>query len=59
MNKDNSFNLNEYFELLDKKIQNILLRKEKDILTFDILDTFKTRTNKLIALKEKQRQMKI
>jgi len=59
MNKDNSFNLNEYFELLDKKIQNILLRKEKDILTFDILDTFKTRKNKLIALKEKQRQMKI
>jgi len=45
MNIDNSFNLNEYFELLDKKIQNILLRKEKDILTFDILDTFKTKTN--------------
>jgi len=59
MNKDNSFNLNEYFELLDKKIQNILLRKEKDILTFDILDTLKTKRNKLISLKERQRQMKI
>jgi hypothetical protein len=53
------FELNNYFELLEKNIKIILLRPEKDILTFDILDTKKTKINKLIVLKEKQRQMKI
>jgi hypothetical protein len=53
------FCLTTYFELLDEKIQNILLRSERDVLTYDILDTEKQKTNKLIALKEKQRQMKI
>lgn len=61
-NKNNCkdlFNLSIYFELLDIKIQNILLRHENTILTYDILDTKKLKTNKLIALKEKQRQMKV
>lgn len=53
------FELNKYFELLDKSIQTILLRPESDVLTYDILDTEKSKTKKLIALKEKQRVMKI
>lgn len=53
------FNLEKYFELLDKNIKHILLRHENNIITYDILDTEKSKTNKLIALKEKQRQMKI
>jgi len=56
---DSDFILSKYFELLDNKIKNILFRNEKDILTYDILDTEKTKINKLIVLKEKQRQMKI
>jgi hypothetical protein len=53
------FCLSKYFELLENNIQNILLRTEKDVLTYDILDTEKSKTNKLLSLKEKQRQMKI
>lgn len=53
------FKLSKYFELLHINIQNILLRPENDVLTYDILDTEKSKTNKLMALKEKQRQMKV
>ena len=53
------FNLTKYFELLDMNIKNILSRDENDILTYDILDTDKSKTNKLLALKERQRQMKV
>lgn len=56
---ENGFSLTEYFELLDNIIQTILLRHENDVLTYDILDTEKSKTHKLIALKEKQRQMKV
>jgi len=49
----------KYFEKIEMCIKNILLRPEKDVLTYDILDTEKTKINKIIALKEKQRQMKI
>lgn len=49
----------KYFEKIEICIKNILLRPEKDVLTYDILDTEKTKINKIIALKEKQRQMKI
>jgi hypothetical protein len=56
---EGGFSLIKYFGVLDKTIQNILLRAENDVLTYDILDTEKSKTNKLIALKEKQRQMKI
>ena len=55
----NKFNLEKYFELLDNIIQNILERPNKEVLTYDILDTEKSKTNKLIVLKEKQRQMKV
>ena len=51
--------LTAYFEFLDKTIQTIISLPEKDVLTYDILDTEKSKTNKLIALKEKQRQMKV
>jgi len=56
---EDEFILSEYFEKMDTIIKNILLRPENDILTYDILDTEKSRKNKLICLKEKQRQMKI
>ncbi len=52
------FNLAEYFALIEHSIQRILLRPENHVLTYDILDTKKSRKNKLIVLKEKQRQMK-
>ena len=38
-----TFSLNKYFKLLKKNIQKILLRPEKDILTYDILDTEKSK----------------
>lgn len=53
------FSLEEYLKNLEAKIIKILLRPEKEHLTFDILDTEKSKKNKLLALKEKQRQMKI
>jgi hypothetical protein len=54
-----SEDLSKYFELIDKRIQTILLRHENDKVTYDILDTEKSKKNKLLALKEKQRQMKV
>jgi hypothetical protein len=54
-----NFSLNTYFTYLDKKIQTILLQPNKNILTYDILDTKKSYNLKLISLKEKQYQMKI
>lgn len=36
---DNNFNLKEYLNLIDDKIKTILLRPNKKILTYDILDT--------------------
>lgn len=53
------FSLENYFENIEKQIYKILSRQENEILTFDILDTEKSKRNKLIVLKEKQRQMKI
>jgi hypothetical protein len=58
-NTNNEFYLDEYFAKLDIIIGNILLRHENNNLTFDILDTEKSIKNKLLSLKEKQRQMKI
>jgi hypothetical protein len=48
------FSIDKYFEKLDNSIKIILLRKEKEILTYDILDTEKSKKNKLICLKQKQ-----
>lgn len=53
------FSLEEYFKNVELIIKIILLRPEKENLTFDILDTPKSKKNKLLVLKEKQRQMKI
>lgn len=56
---EEEFVLSEYFEKMETLIQNILLRPENDVLTYDILDTEKSKKNKLLSLKEKQRQMKV
>jgi len=53
------FSLIKYLELIEKNITKILLRPEQNTLTYDILDTKKSKTKKIIALKEKQYQMKI
>ena len=39
------FNITEYFIIIDKIIYNILSRTKKEILTFDILDTEKSKKN--------------
>ena len=49
----------ELLKFLENEIRTILLRPEKDVLTYDILDTEKSKKNKLLALKEKHRQMKV
>lgn len=51
--------LTQYFEKLESSIQTILSRPISEVLTYDILDTEKSKTNKSLALKERQRQMKI
>lgn len=56
---ESEFCLDNYCKLLDKCIRDILLRHENDVLTYDILDTDKSKTIKLLVLKEKQRQMKV
>jgi hypothetical protein len=53
------FSLPNYLELLEDAIKKIIARPENDVLTYDILDTEKTKQNKLLVLKEKQRQMKV
>lgn len=56
---EHGFCLSKYCELIDRTIHNILLRPENQVVTYDILDTEKSKTNRLLALKEKQRQMKV
>ena len=53
------FSLTNYLKFLEHAIKKIILRPENDVLTYDILDTEKTKQNKLLVLKEKQRQMKV
>jgi len=53
------FNLEQYLVKLEDTITKIIKRVSKTTLTYDIMDTKKLQKNKLIALKEKQRQMKI
>ena len=59
VNKLSLENSKSYMAMIHIKIRDVLLRPEKKILTYDILDTNKTSKNKLIALKEKQFRMKI
>lgn len=54
-----AFDIEVYFEELDTIIHSILSRPERNILTYDILDTELTKRYKLIALRERHRQMKI
>lgn len=53
------FNREEYFKKMEENVKKILKRPTKDLVAYDILDTEKSKKNKLLALKEKQRQMKI
>ena len=53
------FDINVYFENMKNMIIKKIQKQENTILTYDILDTNKSIKNKLIALKERQRQMKI
>lgn len=59
INSECEFCLDKYYQLLDNSIRIILSRQDKEVLTYDILETEKSTRNKLIILKEKQRQMKI
>lgn len=52
-------NLENYFTKIDIIINKIIERENKEIITFDLLDTKKTIKIKLEILKEKQKQMKI
>lgn len=54
-----TFCINTYLYKMDKIIRRILSRPENEIITYDILDTEKSIKNKWIALKERQRQMKV
>lgn len=56
---EKSFDLVNYLNFIDNRIKDILSRPSKDNLTYDILDTEKSKINKMIILKEKHRQMKI
>jgi len=53
------FRIEDYLAEMERKIHEILSREEKEVLTYDILDSEFTKKNKLICLKEKQRQMKV
>jgi hypothetical protein len=54
-----NFNKDGYMEFIGESISKIMLKPSKDIITYDILDSHKSKKYKLIALKEKQRQMKV
>ena len=56
---NNIFDIDKYFKTIDTIIYNILKRPTSNTLIYDILDTNKSIQNKLISLKEKQRQMKV
>jgi hypothetical protein len=56
---DVTFNREQYFTKLGESVKKILQRPTKDVLAYDILDTDKLKVNNRVALKVKQRQMKI
>lgn len=57
--EEEKFDREKYFMFLENTIKEILSREEKEELTYDILDTEKSKKNKIVVLKEKQRQMKV
>lgn len=58
-NAENDFNLDNYFKLMEENIRVIMTRSKNTTATYDILDTEKSFQNKLVVLKEKQRQMNV
>ena len=59
VNTESPFVIQTYFDKIKINTISILSRPSQELLTFDFLDTEKSKKNKQIALKEKQRQMKI
>ena len=57
--KMQQFDMQTYLNKIKVNIISILSRPVHKKLTYDILDTEKSKKNKIIALKEKQRQMKV
>jgi len=54
------FDLHIYLKTVEEKIREIFQRPcQETMLCFDLLDTEKSRRNKVIVLRDKQRQMKI
>lgn len=58
MENTENWHIEQYLLNIDSIIYRIMSRPEKNKLTYDILDTEKTIQNKLLVLKERQRQMK-
>jgi len=56
---EESFNIETYFKFIELEIIKILQRKNREELTYDILDTDKIKEYKLLALELKHKQMKI
>jgi hypothetical protein len=57
--KNDVFDKLQYFSKMDTTIFYLLNKPDKEVLNYDILDTEKSMVNKMIVLREKQRQMKI
>jgi hypothetical protein len=57
--EEEKFDIGTYLQKLSFKIKDILLRDQQEEITYDILDTERMKADKSIALKVKQRQMKI
>jgi len=53
------FDLQIYLEQIKKEIKDTFAKIDKSIMTYDILDTEKSKQNKLVVLREKQKQIKI
>jgi len=53
------FNKKQYFSIMEMSIFLILNKPDNENVSYDILDSEKTMMNKMIVLREKQRQMKI
>ena len=49
-NYNQDFNMYNYLDIITPKIITILSRPIKEFLTYDMLDTEKNKSNKLIAL---------
>jgi hypothetical protein len=59
INNNKVFNFEKYKVNITNQITSILSQHNHNNLTYDIMDTKKLKQNKIIALKEKQRQMKV